>query len=84
MIFAIYAYLCLFHVRWYQSSKKIFLEWYETLTETKLELSTVKILHGILEDDRPLKLTNYLLLIAKYYTYTVVALMKNPCILALI
>jgi len=27
---------------------KIFLEWYETLTETKLEFSTVKILYGIL------------------------------------
>jgi len=26
---------------------KIFLEWYETLTEIKLELSTVKILYGI-------------------------------------
>ena len=48
---------------------KIFLEWYETLTETKLELSTIKILYGILEDDRLLKLTNHLLLIAKYYIY---------------
>ena len=48
---------------------KIFLEWYETLTETKLELSTVKILYGILDDDRLFKLTNHLLLIAKYYIY---------------
>ena len=45
---------------------KIFLEWYETLTETKLELSTVKILFGILDGDRLCKLTNHLLLIAKY------------------
>ena len=45
---------------------KIFLEWYETLTAAKLELSTVKILLGIIENDRFLKLTNHLLLIAKY------------------
>ena len=48
---------------------KIFLQWYETLTEAKLELSTVKILYGIIENDHFLKLTNYLLLIAKYYIY---------------
>ena len=48
---------------------KIFLEWYETLTETKLELSTVKILYGILYHDRLCKLTNHLLRIAKYYIY---------------
>ena len=48
---------------------KIFPEWYETLTETNLELSTVKILYGILDDDRLFKLTNHLLLIAKYYIY---------------
>ena len=48
---------------------KIFLEWHETLTAAKLELSTVKILCGIIENDRFLKLTNHILLIAKYYIY---------------
>ena len=48
---------------------KIFLEWHETLTAAKLELTTVKILYGIIENDRFLKLTNHLLLIAKYYIY---------------
>ena len=48
---------------------KTFLEWYETLTETKLELSTVNILYSILDDDRLFKLTNHLLLIAKCYLY---------------
>ena len=43
--------------------------WYETLTAAKLELSTMKILYGIIENDRFLKLTNHLLLIAKYYIY---------------
>ena len=48
---------------------KIFLEWYETLTAVKLELSTAKILYGIIDNDRLCKLTNHLLLIAKYYIY---------------
>ena len=48
---------------------KIFLQWYETLTEAKLELSTVKILYGIIENDHFLKLTNHFLLIAKSYIY---------------
>ena len=48
---------------------KTFLEWYETLTAIKLELSTVKILYGIIENDRFCRLTNHLLLIAKYYIY---------------
>ena len=48
---------------------KIFLEWYETLTALKLELSTAKILYGIIDNDRLCKLTNHLLLIAKYYIY---------------
>ena len=48
---------------------KIFLEWYETLTAIKLELSTVKILYGIIDNNRFSKLTNHLLLIAKYYIY---------------
>jgi len=30
---------------------EIFLEWYETLTAIKLELSTVKILYGIIDND---------------------------------
>ena len=47
---------------------KIFLKWYETLTAIKLKLSTVKlILYGIIENKRFCKLTNHLLLIAKYY-----------------
>jgi len=50
---------------------KVFLECYETLTETKLELSTVKILYGILDNDRLFKLTNNLLLIAKYHIYSI-------------
>ena len=33
------------------------------------KLSTVKILYGIIENDHFLKLTNNLLLIAKYYIY---------------
>ena len=48
---------------------KIFLEWYEALTAMKLELSTVKILYGIIDNDHLCKLTNHLLLIAKYYIY---------------
>ena len=48
---------------------KIFLEWHETLTAAKLELTTVKILYGIIENDRFLELTNHLLLIAKYFIY---------------
>ena len=48
---------------------KIFPDWYETDTTIKLELSTVKILYGILDDDRFNKLTNHLLLIAKYCIY---------------
>ena len=48
---------------------KIFLEWYETLTAIKLDLSTVKILYGIIDNDSLCKLTNHLLLIAKYYIY---------------
>ena len=35
-------------------------------TRLKLELSTMKILYGIIENNRFLKLTNHLLLIAKY------------------
>ena len=41
----------------------------ETTCRIKPELSTVKILYGIIENDRFLKLTNHLLLIAKYYIY---------------
>ena len=37
---------------------KIFLEWYETLTAAELELSTVKIWYGIIENDHFLKLIN--------------------------
>ena len=48
---------------------KTFLEWYDTLTAIKLELSTVKILYGIIENDRYCRLINHLLLIAKYYIY---------------
>ena len=35
-------------------------------TRLKLELSTMKILYGIIENNRFLKLTNHLLLIAKF------------------
>ena len=48
---------------------KIFLEWYESLTAIKLELSTVKIVYGIIDNNRFSKLTNHLLLIVKYYIY---------------
>ena len=48
---------------------KAFLDWYETHTSTKLELSTVKILYGIIDNDRLNKLTNHLLLLAKYHIY---------------
>ena len=37
---------------------KTFVEWYETLTAIKLELSTMKILHGIIENVRFCRLTN--------------------------
>lgn len=47
-----------------------FLDWYETHTSTKLELSTVKILYAIISDDNlNTELTNHLLLLAKYYIY---------------
>ena len=48
---------------------KIFLEWYETHTTIKLELSTAKISYGIIDNDNLCNLTNHLLLIAKYYIY---------------
>ena len=48
---------------------KIFLEWYESLSAVKLELPTVKILYRIIGNKRFSKLTNHLLLIAKYYIY---------------
>ena len=48
---------------------KIFLEWYETHTAIKLELSAAKILYGIIDKDHLCNLTNHLLLIAKYYIY---------------
>lgn len=48
---------------------KAFLDWYKTHTSIKLELSTVKILYGIIGNDKLNKLTNHLLLIAKYYIY---------------
>ena len=48
---------------------KIFLEWYETHTTIKIELSTAKILYGIIDNDHLCNLTNHLLLIAKYYIY---------------
>ena len=63
---------------------KIFLEWYETHTTIKLELSTAKILYGIIDNDNLCNLTNHLLLIAKYYIYIVAVLMKNLCLLVLI
>ena len=50
-------------------SWKIFLEWYETHTTIKLELSTAKILYGIIDNDNLCNLTNHLLLFAKYYIY---------------
>ena len=53
---------------------KIFLEWYETLTAAKLELSTVKILYGIKENDHIF----HLLLIAKYYIYTLFTNGRQP------
>ena len=62
---------------------KIFLKWYESLTAIKLELATVKILYGIIDNKRFTKLTNHLLLIAKYYIYCC-SIMKNLCILILI
>ena len=48
---------------------KIFLEWSKTLTAVKLELSTAKNLYGIIDNGRLCKLTNHLLLNAKYYIY---------------
>ena len=48
---------------------EIFLEWYEALTAIKLELSIVKILYGIIDNDSLCKLTNHLLLIEKYYIH---------------
>ena len=48
---------------------KTFLDWYETHTTIKLELSTTKILYGIIDNDHLCNLTNHLPLIAKYYIY---------------
>ena len=46
-----------------------FREWYESHVNTQLELTTVKILYGIIGNNRLNKLTNHLILIAKYYIY---------------
>ena len=43
--------------------------WYEATTHFKIELSAVRVLYGIIGQDSLDKLTNYLLLIAKYYKY---------------
>ena len=47
---------------------KTFLEWYET-NRNKTRVINRKILHCIIENDRFRRLTNHLLLIAKYYIY---------------
>ena len=46
-----------------------FREWYESHVNTEIELTTVKILYGIIGNNRLNKLTNHLVLIAKYYIY---------------
>ena len=45
-----------------------FLYWYKSHVSTGLELSTINILYGIIFNNH-LKLTNHLLLLAKYYIY---------------
>ena len=46
-----------------------FLDRYKPLVSTGLELSTIKILYGINGNNRLNKITNHLLLLAKYYIY---------------
>ena len=46
-----------------------FREWYESHVNTQIELTTVKILYGIIGNNRLNKLTNHLILIAKYSIY---------------
>ena len=48
---------------------EIFLEWYETHTTMKQELTSAKILYGIIDNDHLCNSTNRLLLIAKYNIY---------------
>ena len=46
-----------------------FLYWYKSHVSVGLELSTVNILYGIIGNKHLNKLTNHLLLLAKYYIY---------------
>ena len=44
-----------------------FLDWYKSHVSIGLELSTIKILYGVIGNNHLNKLTNHLLLPAKYY-----------------
>lgn len=46
-----------------------FLYWYKSHVSIGLELSTINILYGIIDNNHLNKLTNHLLLPAKYYIY---------------
>ena len=46
-----------------------FLYWYKSHVSVGLELSTINILYGIIGNNHLNKLTNHLLLLAKYYIY---------------
>ena len=46
-----------------------FLYWYKSHVSIGLELSTINILYGIIGNNHLNKLTNHLLLLAKYYIY---------------
>ena len=46
-----------------------FLYWYKSRVSVGLELSTINILYGIIGNNHLNKLTNHLLLLAKYYIY---------------
>ena len=46
-----------------------FLYWYKSQVSIGLELSTINILYGIIGNNHLNKLTNHLLLLAKYYIY---------------
>ena len=55
-----------------------FREWYESHVNTRLELTTLKLLHRIAGNNRLNKLTNHLLLIAKYIHVYCCSINEDP------
>ena len=60
-----------------------FLYWYKFHVSIGLELSTINILYGIIGNNHLNKLTNHLLLLAKYYIYCC-SITEEPLLLQLI